>query len=666
MTTLDWQDGQPFSSRFGDVYFSRESGLDETRHVYLRHNQLAERFAALAPGEHFTIAENGFGTGLNFLAAWQLWQQTAPAGAFLHFVSTEAYPLSKTELQQALAAWPELASLAAELTTVWEDFAPGFHRLHPGKTNLTLTLLIGDANETLPRLDAMVDAWFLDGFAPSKNPQMWSDTILEQVGRLTKPGGTFATFTSAGSVRRGLKAQGFDVKKVPGHGPKREMSAGYLQEKPAGNHGWVSSFRQHLPLPARQEALVIGGGMAGSSIAHSLARRGWQITLIEARDGLARAASGNAAGVLYARLAPKMGTLAQLILGGLQYSQRWVQQWLPQDTAEGTPNWRPCGVIQLAFNEEEAERIQGLTALGLPDSLMRQVSAAEASQIAGIPQSREGLFYPKAGWVHPPALCQHATTHPHIRIQTHTRITRLQREGDEWQAFAGETLVATAPVVILASANECLEIMQTSHLPVRTLKGQVSYLPATAASRQLNTVICAEGYLAPARDNQHAMGATFEPRATDLTVTQAGHLENLATLKDLSDNAYQALQGDQLVAELTAGKDPAGLGGRAAYRAVTPDYTPIIGPVADIGQIITPRKITQPLEQFQVSELPWLPGLFTSVAHGTRGLITAPLAGEILAAHLMHEPCPVPSDQLLAVQPARFPIKPNPVKRQPD
>ncbi|MCB6181944.1 bifunctional tRNA (5-methylaminomethyl-2-thiouridine)(34)-methyltransferase MnmD/FAD-dependent 5-carboxymethylaminomethyl-2-thiouridine(34) oxidoreductase MnmC [Leeia sp. TBRC 13508] len=666
MSIVEWQDGQPFSTQFGDVYFSRESGLEETRYVYLDHNQLSSRFAALKSGEHFTIAENGFGTGLNFLAAWQLWKQNAPKDAYLHFVSTEAFPLSLAEMEQAAEAWPELKQEYAALIQTWQSFATGFHRLHPGASNLTLTLLIGDSNQTLPQLDAEVDAWFLDGFAPAKNPEMWSEAVMQQIGRLTKIGGTFATFTSAGFVKRALQAQGFEVRKVSGYGRKREMICGQLTEKVTPNLSWTAQYRHLHAQPIEHHAIIIGGGLAGCSLAHSLARRGWKIDIVEAKSSLASAASGNAAGVLYARLAPKMGTLAQLILGGLQYSQRWVKQWLPLESAEGEKQWSPCGVIQLAFNEDETTRIAGLSELGFPDNLMRTISKEEASQIAGLPIEQSGLFYPQAGWVHPPSLCHAAVLHDNISIHLNTKISKLQHSANAWTLFQNEIPVLSAPIVILACANDALHIEEAAQLPIRTLKGQVSYLPATAESEKLNTVICAEGYLAPERNAQHAMGATFDPHATDLSITHSAHLENLDTLSGLSKTAFDALAGEQLREQLNNDQLPAGMGGRAAYRAVTPDYTPIIGPMANMDSIITSKKITQPLKHFSHQDIPWHTGLFASLAHGTRGLITAPIAAEVIASFLMNEPCPVPTDQLVAMQPTRFPLKPNPIPRSSD
>lgn len=219
---LQWRDGQPWSARFSDRYFSAASGLEETRHVFLQGNRLAERWAAWPAGASFHVGETGFGTGLNFLCARKLFEQQAPPGSTLVFHSLERWPLSPAELQAALALWPDLQQGADELCASWGKLAPGRHRWQFGATWLELD--VGDVAAVLPDWPpGAIDAWFLDGFAPARNPEMWSAAVLAEVARCTAPGGSLATFTSAGWVRRGLQRSGFAVQRVPGYGAKREM-----------------------------------------------------------------------------------------------------------------------------------------------------------------------------------------------------------------------------------------------------------------------------------------------------------------------------------------------------------------------------------------------------------------------------------------------------------
>lgn len=210
-----------------DVYFSRSGGLDETRHVFLNHNNLPERFAALGENTHFCIAESGFGTGLNFFAAVQLWNEARACdeeGSHLTFLSFEKFPLPPAAIRAALAAYPELSEYVEAWLTYYPHPIEGVHEIRLG--NVTLQLVLGDMQQWLPQLNFEADAWFLDGFAPAKNPDMWGDEMMQNIAAHTKRGGTLATFTAVGAVRRALQTSGFDMQKVSGFGRKREMLVG--------------------------------------------------------------------------------------------------------------------------------------------------------------------------------------------------------------------------------------------------------------------------------------------------------------------------------------------------------------------------------------------------------------------------------------------------------
>ena len=642
---LDWLDGQPVSVAFGDVYFSRSSGLDETRHVFIRHNQLEERFGAMPAQGQFCIGETGFGTGLNFLCAWQHFLQHAPDTARLHFISTERYPLSRADLQQALALWPELAAQAEQLLQQYDVLTGGWHRFVLEQGRIMLTLLIGDVLETLPQLDARIDAWFLDGFAPSKNPDMWQPALFAQMARLSAPGTSFATFTSAGFVRRGLKEAGFAVRKVAGHGQKREMSCGELLTPPA--RAWSAPWYARPATVAQQErsAIVVGGGIAGAATAHSLAIRGWQVTLIERLPALAQAASGNPQGVLYTKLSPHFTPLTRLVLAGYAYSLRCLHQHLPQ----GEDSWQACGVLQLAHDSKEAERQSRLAQAGLPSSLLHLVDSEEASRIAGIALPSGGLFFPQGGWLNPPSLVQALCAHPNIQLRTSHTVIELDYNPVEqsWLASSEQGPLAMGSAVVLCTAADTAAFDSTSHLPLKAIRGQVSTLPVTAESAALQTVLCGEGYVSPARHQQHCVGASFKFDADHLDVTTDEHEENLDMLAGLAPALHQALQADTLSTEQ--------LGGRAAYRCTSPDYLPIIGPVVNRQDFANcysalANDATLPLTQ----AAPYIPGLYVNAAHGSRGMITAPLSGEIIAAYLEGEAAPLPVDLMQAVHPSRF------------
>jgi tRNA 5-methylaminomethyl-2-thiouridine biosynthesis bifunctional protein len=597
--TLAWQDGLPYSTRFGDVYFSRDSGLEETRHVFLAGNRLAERFAALRAGESFTVGETGFGTGLNFLCAWQLFEQTAPAGASLDFFSVEKFPLHDDELRAALALWPELRAYTDALLARWRRRVPGWNRWSFRGGRVRLTLVLDDITAALPEAGCCVDAWFLDGFSPARNPEMWGQEVLNHLARMSNPGATLATYTSAGWVRRGLQQAGFAVEKAPGFARKREMARGSMPGEKSAR-----------PVPAT--ALVIGGGLAGCAAAHALAQRGVAVTLLERGPGLAGGASGNPRGILHARFSAGMGTLQRLVLAAYGHALALLDETLPTDGVARAE----CGLLQLATPDSEAKRIEKLTALEWPGHLLQAVDAAQASNLAGVPLAQGGLWFPAGGWVVPPAVCARLARHPLITLQFAHEVTALARTASGWRA-SGQGWQMEAEQVVVCASHEARRLEQLAHLPLQPVRGQISELDSTAGSRELAAVLCAEGYCAPALDGRHVIGATtgFDDAETDMRA--ADHADNLAKLAAHMPALHQAL----------GVLDTARLAGRAAVRCSAPGAMPLAGELE--------------------------PGLHCSLAHGTRGLLTAGIAAEAIAAAACGQLPPLPHSILKALSPRR-------------
>ncbi|TDV63271.1 bifunctional tRNA (5-methylaminomethyl-2-thiouridine)(34)-methyltransferase MnmD/FAD-dependent 5-carboxymethylaminomethyl-2-thiouridine(34) oxidoreductase MnmC [Pseudomonas sp. LP_7_YM] len=644
---LDWdENGNPISRAFADVYFSNESGLAETRHVFLTQNDLRARVTALPADGRLVIGETGFGTGLNFLCAWQLFDACATPGARLQFVSVEKFPLSRPDLERALNLWPELKTFADQLLDQYLAIHQGFQRLAFDDGRVTLTLLIGDALEMLPQLDGQIDAWFLDGFAPSKNPEMWTPQLFAELARLAAPGSTIGTFTSTGWVRRALNAAGFKMKRVPGIGHKWEVLKGtfigWPQDVPAPSLATPWFARPDLPQGERK-ALVIGAGLAGCATAQSLAARGWQVSLLERHEAPAQEASGNPQGVLYLKLSAHGTALSQLILSGFGYTRRRLER-LQQGV-----DWAACGVLQLAFDEKEGERQTHLAQAFSPE-LLHVLTKAEAQAKAGVDLPSGGLFYPEGGWVHPPALCRQQANRANIRLMAHNDVLELRREGDAWQAWDGERLLDSAPVVVLAGAAEIKRFPASADLPLKRIRGQITRLRENEASQSLSTVVCAEGYVAPARLGEHTLGASFDFNSDDLTPTVAEHLGNLELLREISTDLSERLQVDALPVEQ--------LSGRAAFRCTSPDYLPIVGPLADRDAFLEAYAVLRKdARQVPQSECPWLDGLYVNSGHGSRGLITAPLSGELIAAWLDNEPLPLPRSVAQACHPNRFVLR---------
>jgi len=618
---LDWKDGQPCSRRFGDRYFSREGGLDETAHVFLEGNRLPARFAALPAGGRFAIGETGFGTGLNFLCASRLFDALAPAGAQLDFVSTELYPLSPADLAQALALWPQLADWPARLLARYGALAPGWHRLDVLPGRVRLTLLVGDARQTLLALHGTIHAWFLDGFAPARNPQLWEPSLLDTMGRRSAPGATVATYSSAGAVRRALEAAGFAMRKTRGFGSKREMLVGE-------RHG--AAALTHAGTPGRAamngRAAVVGAGLAGCASAASLALRGWQVDLLDRHATVAAESSGNAQGMLYARLGAHDAPLGRLVGSGYQHTLRLLRTRMPCDGRA----WSDAPLLQLAFDEKEATRQQGLAQLGWPEALLRPVDRDAAQAMAGIALPAGGLAFAQGGWVHPPALCAALAATPGVRLRPGRRVQALIRHGERWALPGSGEDDAAFDVVVLANAAEARALEAARHLPLRINRGQITQIPVRDPARDeavaLRAVVCGERYVAPAREGLLTTGATFE-RSADAAFRVEDNVRNLEALRMLVPALADALGTGRL--------DPARLAGRAGLRCVSPDYLPLAGQLTDAQGVR-------------------LRGLYASLAHGSRGLITAPLCGELIADLIDGTPALLPEELIRAVDPGRF------------
>ncbi|WP_163833181.1 bifunctional tRNA (5-methylaminomethyl-2-thiouridine)(34)-methyltransferase MnmD/FAD-dependent 5-carboxymethylaminomethyl-2-thiouridine(34) oxidoreductase MnmC [Spartinivicinus ruber] len=653
--TLSWDSqGLPIATAFDDVYFSKTNGLAETRYVFLAHNQLAERWQNLK-NHFFTIAETGFGTGLNFLCAWQLWQQYAPATAQLHYISCEQFPLNKQDMTQALILWPELAPFAKELLNQYQELGPGFYRFQFASGKIVLTLLIGDANEYLPQLDGIVDAWFLDGFAPAKNPSLWQTTLFETMSAKSAVGTTFSTFTAAGIVRRGLKAAGFTVNKVRGFGSKRDMLCGVQEQPtlPAVKSPWYDrpkALVANQPSSFAKQVLVIGSGLAGACTAEALRQRGYSVTVLDQQAVPAEAASGNPQGVLYAKLSAHQTSLNQLVGQGYRFSLQWIktlQKHLPQHTF-----WSACGVIQLAFNDKETERQQVIINSGLyPESMVQAATADTLTQLAGTKVKYSGLFFPEAGWVSPKLMCTRILQQPGIEFIPQAQVVDIQWQTTErqWCLTDHQQRQWQAPVVVIAGGTLSNQLQVSDYLKLTAIRGQTSYFPTNPVSQQLNTVICGDGYLAPAFSGQHLVGATFNHHTSSVELTTEDHQTNFNRLQQLAPDCFQACQQNQ----------PTGFSaGRVGFRCTTPDFLPVVGPLVDQQAFIeTFSDLRKNARQLFTKPAPFQPGLFVNTGHGSRGLISAPLAGEMIACYLTGEPMPVSHELLTALHPSRFLVK---------
>ncbi|SIR58981.1 tRNA 5-methylaminomethyl-2-thiouridine biosynthesis bifunctional protein [Aeromonas veronii] len=643
---LDWNEaGTPVSSDFGDVYFSNDNGLSETRYVFLQQNRLPARFSH-HDSDSFVIGETGFGTGLNFLATMQAFLEQAPQsgnGSRLHFISFEKYPLTQDDLRKALAAWPELGHLSQDLVAQWPQPVSGCHRLHFAGGRIHLDLWFGDIKDMLPqvphRAEGLVDAWYLDGFSPAKNPEMWTQELFDGLARLARPDCSIATFTCAGFVRRGLIAAGFAMKKVKGHGSKREMLVGDRADKQPQQTiaPWYAR-----PAGRAGEVVIIGGGIASAMTALSLVERGRKVTLLCADGEPATGASGNRQGALYPLLNGEHDALSRFYSLAFGYARQRLLA-----LAERHPiAFELCGVTQLGYDDKSAAKLAKMSQGPFPPELMHPLSTAEVEQVVGLPCGHSGVSYPLGGWLCPAdltgAAIKEAQASGLLQVEYHTQVSAIAEQADGWQVESQDGRHWQAPNLVVAAGHQLPALLPFAELPLYPVRGQVSHVPTTASLRQLKTALCYDGYLTPMHNDQHCIGASYGRNQSSLEFRAEEQIQNQVRLQ-------ACLPEQTWPAEVDVSGNEARVGVRCASR----DHLPVVGPVARL-QGLADHYAQLQHDQHNAQPLPLHPGLYVLGALGSRGLCSAPLCGELLASEICGDPLPLAADLLEALHPARY------------
>ena len=644
------QENTPVSDKFDDVYFSNQDGLAETHYVFLKGNQLWERWVNYQEA-HFVIAETGFGTGLNFFAVTTLFRefrQKHPDSPLkrLYFTSFEKYPLPRDALQQAHLAYPQFSHLAQHLQQHWLNPIQGCYRFHFDET--TLDLWFGDVAENLPQLgdymNGKIDAWFLDGFAPSKNPDMWNEQLYQQMFRFTKPQGTFATFTAASAVRKGLENAGFNIKKRKGFGKKRECLSGQKthEKLTALSTPWFHSQAANLN---KQDIAIIGGGIASLCTAISLVKRGAKITIYCEAEQTALNASGNKQGAFYPQLSDDNERNIRFYIHAFAYGHQFLQ-WAIQQQIEFEHEF--CGVALCAYNEKAESKLNKIAELNLPSDLYQSLNQTELSEKVGLPLPFGGAFIPQGAWLAPRQLVQHAFAFLEkqgVQIKTSQKVTTLSQTENGWQITTAENKTFCHEVVVLANGHKLTEFEQTQKLPLYPVRGQVSQIPTSANLLKLKTVLCYDGYLTPVDQakTSHCIGAS--------------HVRDNATrefsLTEQQENQQKIQQN--IPEEWTKEVDTSGNLARIGVRCSVRDLTPMMGAVphfsaqqAQYQNLFNLRRRKQPIEQAEN-----YPNLYLIGALGSRGLTSAPFLGETLASLIYGEPLPMSEDLIHNLMPNR-------------
>ncbi|KGP63806.1 FAD-dependent cmnm(5)s(2)U34 oxidoreductase [Legionella norrlandica] len=645
---IDWRHDLPYSLQFDDIYYSAESGIKQSRYVFIDGNNLIDRWQRLPVDKSsvFTIAETGFGTGMNFLLTWKLWEQFAPQKARLHYISCDKHPLKQSDLIKCLQKWPELDAHATKLIEHYPILTPGYHYLTFNNGQIVLTLMLGDAlecyeqlllcgdNNLEPRLrNSHIDAWYLDGFSPSKNQAMWSDNLLAVFAMLSKEGTTLATYTAASRVKTALNNAGFAIEKRKGFGPKRHMICASYQKTPS----FFKKYRHtpwHVGCPVKQNtnsAIVVGGGLAGCFTASALAKRGWTITLIEEKHEVGQCGSANQQAVLFPKLSSYNSPFTQFMLFAFLYANQVYKRILDQFKIGELK-----GCLLLAHNDKEKRTqhslIQWLTSY---PELGRLVDEQEATELAGLHIRHCGLHIPLSGWINSPELCNILINDKRISLINNMKINSIHFDKKNWVVNN-----FNAPILILANGQNVNHFRETEYLPVKAIRGQMTTIQSTQSSSRLRIPLCAEGHVLPSRNSTHMVGATYG----------IGISEPLICIQDDQANLERLKQ----IAPETTWSDHA-LDHWAGVRAASPDYLPIVGAIPKVSEF---EKVYSGLhtnsKRWIAQSGPYYPGLYACAAFGSRGLTTIPLAAEWLACLINNEISILPRKLIQAISPARF------------
>lgn len=619
---LNWKDnGTPESTDFGDIYFNSEDGQAETHFVFIKGTNAPEHWSQ---HQQTVIAETGFGTGLNFLCTWQEFLKSAPKNHRLHFISFEGFPLDHDSLKRAHQAFPELAPFAAQLQAQYPFPAPGFHRLEFEGGRIELTLMLGMAQDMLSQLKASVDLWYLDGFAPSKNPDMWSEKLFNEITRLSHDGTRLATFTAAGLVKRGLEANGWQVQKTSGYGRKRERITATLT-RPS----------HEIPQTRPNNIAIIGAGIAGCALAHQLRQAGYNdITLIDAQ-GIAAGASGNAIGLINPKLSLGIDPYSHFMAAAFLYAQNFYEA-----LAADHPDLFIETPASIRYPAQPTEVVQFKKLIKAPLWFHHHMQITEEAISLNRPIS-----------IRPIDMCHYLAGDSRLITASIDHVERCEGGWALKDAFG--QLITHASSVIIASGHQGQKLsskLGMDHIDTRPSRGQVSTIahdPSLPEGARFNSHYLTPCYRDDRGQEQRLIGASFD---FDSDPDDPNSYQFNADDHEAALNALETIIGPLQNRTATSH--------RTSYRAMMKDHIPVCGPAYDTALFTRDLpKAPEAPDMFKKLPACHLSGLYLCYGLGSRGLMTAPLLAKQLSDMILGQPQPLSDKVQRALTPARFLIK---------
>ncbi|MDH4263192.1 MAG: bifunctional tRNA (5-methylaminomethyl-2-thiouridine)(34)-methyltransferase MnmD/FAD-dependent 5-carboxymethylaminomethyl-2-thiouridine(34) oxidoreductase MnmC [Spirochaetia bacterium] len=664
---ISWQNHVPYSLIFKDIYFSSENGLKETMHVFIKGNDLIHRWKNLK-NPVFTIIETGFGTGLNFCTTAKTFLENSQ-GLILNYISIEKYPLSRDDIQKALGIFPEIKNFSEKLICNYPARTKGIHRLNIDK-QICLTLVFEDRIKALQELylNEGADAWFLDGFSPSKNEEMWSEDLILQIAEHSKINTTLSTYTCAGHVRRKLQSSGFDVTKMDGFGKKRQMITAKMNNEP------VRSSKKLIIKPwyylrnknyKNKNITIIGAGLSGCAVADAFAKRNWNVSLIDQNKDICSEASGNPLGIFFPVIHRKPTFTSRFSTMSYFYLLRHLKV-LVNEGYQDLLHLHLNGLLQVVENARELDRFTGDTDKNCLDEFYRYFDKETLKKKFNL-QSEGGVFFKDAGYLSPAGLCEanlkrHEQSNPINRIMNH-KAGRYKRESDFWVVYdEHDKVIARSEVLVLANSWAINDFDDTKWLKLQKIRGQL--VKPEINIQDFNIPVSARTYIIPDKEGM-IIGATHD-RFDDAKVHFKQNLELLQNtyeyfpdlehiIQDLFLNKFTCENKNEAVKRLYS---------RVSFRSAADDHFPVIGRLPAVEYY---NKIFSDLRDGETNyyhkngyaeqPLAWRENLYCLTGCGSRGILYSQYGAELIASMAnfpFGEVLPVEKDIFEALSPARF------------
>jgi tRNA 5-methylaminomethyl-2-thiouridine biosynthesis bifunctional protein len=621
-----------YSLKYNDVYWSQDGGWSEKNYVFLDSVGISEKWAGK---EVFSILELGFGGGINFLATRQKWRDSKLLQRKLNYISIEQNPLPRTSLESLYNSLEIDTSLYDDFLNKYISIEKGNHTLSFPNDSLDLHLEIGEVLHILKNLNIEVDLIFLDGFSPSKNPDMWSLEIFQELFRICKTNGIFTTYSTASIVKENAVSSGFEIEKIKGFSKKKWMLHGFKKDnsKKVVRKPYFSFI--NLSRSTNTDAIVIGGGLAGTAIARALSEKGNKVTLIERENNLAKKTSGNPAGIINPNITVDVSSISKIELNAYFHLQRVLNEY------KNDPNFKfgSNGVFLSSSDTDFERQMRGIKNHSLSSDIIFPHTEKDFN--------KEGFLLTNAGWIDPTTLCTTNINHQlenKIELIFNSNVLRIKNEDNEWKLSDDKGNEYKSDILVIANSVDSNQFEVTNWLPIRKFRGQIIYLTKDIFPYTLNHVyILDDCYLIP-QSNYTILGATYEKDGDNLEVS-------IEDTKKLINRITEIFSLSSKIEYET-------IKGRVGIRVTTPDHLPIIGPVPDIDFFNKEyHDLSKGGNGIGLKPAKYFNGLYLFTGFGSKGILLTNYLAEVLAKVIGNEYTGLPNEVLESILPSRFIVR---------